>query len=213
MLKWRLLWVGVLVSLLCILWPGALAPHIRSVSRLDRLVNQMEGPLPSSKHAQTPLSLVAATYPLAPTYYYHFDRHVTANIRPIFEEAVGVFNRTGLVRLVPGMPGKRQNGLTFFTYQRDTSKQAGDFVELGEGGPTVKHRSGWQAFTVNRAKAGLNLAHPELRIRVSVAIHEIGHALGLAHSESRQSIMYPLDQQHETLSAADLRALSLLYQE
>ncbi|WP_125583591.1 matrixin family metalloprotease [Levilactobacillus cerevisiae] len=211
MLKQRLVWLMMSVSLVCFLWLGALAKEVPAVSRLDRFVNQLEGPLPSSTYAQTPLTMVVAAHPLSSTYYYHFESDVPENIRPLFAEAVAVFNQTGLVKLIPGTPQQQQNGLTFFTYDRETTPGRQDFTELGEGGPTIRHRGGWQAQTVNLARSGLNLAHPELQIRLSVAIHEIGHALGLAHSESQRSVMYPVDQLQETLSAADLRALRLLY--
>lgn len=206
--KWLLV-MGI--SLICLLWPSTVMTQVKLVSRLDRLVNQLEGPLPSSRYAQTPINALALTYPLAPTYYYHFAKGTASDVRPLFIEAVAVFNRTGIVKLVAGEARSHQNSLTFFSYNRKLQPSAGEFAELGEGGPTIKHRYGLPAMTVNHGRAGLNLAYPALRFRISVAIHEVGHALGLAHSESLTSIMYPLDQSQETLSAADLKALELLY--
>nr|WP_263849375.1 M10 family metallopeptidase domain-containing protein [Secundilactobacillus similis] len=44
-----------------------------------------------------------------------------------------------------------------------------------------------------------------------MATHELGHALGLDHSTSKLSVMYPVDQSRTTLSTADLNALKAIY--
>ncbi|MDN6899852.1 matrixin family metalloprotease [Oenococcus sicerae] len=42
-------------------------------------------------------------------------------------------------------------------------------------------------------------------------MHELGHALGLAHSSSRDSVMYPIDQGKSELSSDDLAGLRAIY--
>ena len=45
-----------------------------------------------------------------------------------------------------------------------------------------------------------------------VALHELGHALGLAHSEARQALMYPtLDVGNPSIDSADLAGIAKLY--
>ena len=45
----------------------------------------------------------------------------------------------------------------------------------------------------------------------SVALHEIGHALGLGHSDNPASVMYPYYQIHTVLQAEDIAAIQQLY--
>lgn len=80
-------------------------------------------------------------------------------------------------------------------------------LELGKGGPEITY-SVIKSF--NHRQAGLNLTYPE-SVAESVAIHEVGHALGLAHSSNQQSVMYPIDQGHTVLTKADLSALENIY--
>jgi predicted Zn-dependent protease len=50
----------------------------------------------------------------------------------------------------------------------------------------------------------------EISIR-SVAMHEVGHSLGLGHSNELQSIMYPYYQATSTLHDDDILAIQALY--
>jgi Matrixin len=45
----------------------------------------------------------------------------------------------------------------------------------------------------------------------SVALHEIGHALGLGHSDNPSAVMYPYYQRHTTLEADDIAAVRSIY--
>jgi hypothetical protein len=45
----------------------------------------------------------------------------------------------------------------------------------------------------------------------SVTLHEVGHALGLAHSDLPSAVMYPFYRQSTTLSADDINGIQALY--
>lgn len=143
------------------------------------------------------------------TYQYYFESDVPENVRQVFEQAVVVYNQTGLVKLVPGQNKTNKNKITFFVYDKKLTDPASETVELGNGGPTTL---AWNSYAVNSGRAGLNLAYPYIAIKKSVAVHELGHALGLAHSNAKSSVMYPLDQGLTALSPADLRGLQDIYQ-
>ena len=212
MWKRRLIFVLLIVGILGVVKVGGTQDWRFTRVRVNRVMHQLEVRLPGSHQpAVTPVERIVAEHPLKTTYYYHFANGVPLNVRPIFEEAVAVYNRTGVVKLVAGRPRKKQNGITFYTYHRQEAGNHPNFLELGEGGPEIQRYVGLGTYTINRARAGLNLAHPEAGIRASVALHELGHAVGLNHSKSRQSVMYPYDQGHLHLSAADLKTLKVLY--
>ncbi len=208
--RWGRLVIFV-VSVVFLIWELPRNFHA-SLIEAKQVVRKLETVLPRPKDgAPTPIEKIAGEHPLRRTYYYHFDAKVPSEVRPAFKKAVAVYNQTGAVRLVPGTPRGRQNGITFFTYHRAADDQRPNYLELGEGGPEIEHYVGLGTYTINRAHAGLNLAHPETGIRTSVAIHEVGHAIGLDHSQSRRSVMYPMDQGHLKLSVADLKTLHALY--
>ena len=64
---------------------------------------------------------------------------------------------------------------------------------------------------INRGRAGLNVTYPNMSMKDSVAMHELGHALGLGHSSYTNSVMYPVDQGVSKLSEADLNGLRNIY--
>lgn len=73
--------------------------------------------------------------------------------------------------------------------------------ELGVGGPKIYSQYGLVSSDYNHGKATLNTAYPA---RLSAAVHEIGHALGLDHTQNKDSVMYPVDQGKTTLTTQDL---------
>lgn len=143
-------------------------------------------------------------------YYYHFSADVPVKVQQVFERAIAVYNETGIVDLVAGQATAEQNEITIFVYQKTMTAKQVNYLELGKGGPEIQQLTGFQGYTANHARAGLNVKYGQ-SIKESVAIHELGHALGLDHSSSRQSVMYPIDQGLTQLSAGDLKALKYLY--
>lgn len=167
----------------------------------------------TSSADQTPIENIVQGKTLKKTYYYHFASDVSSSAQVAFEAAVATYNATGLVKLVAGNATDKQNSITFFVYEKQMSSantQQG-MIESGHGGPKIIQQTGWGAYTVNHARAGLNVAYPQQAIKQSVATHELGHALGLDHSTSKLSVMYPVDQSRTTLSTADLNALKAIY--
>lgn len=156
----------------------------------------------------TPIETPLKNLTTSNTYQYYFENDVPANVRQVFQQAVTVYNQTGLVKLTPGSGTTNKNKVTFFVYDKKLTNPASQTVELGNGGPTTL---AWNHYAVNSGRAGLNLAYPYIAIKKSVAIHELGHALGLAHSNAESSVMYPLDQGLTTLAPADLAGLRNIY--
>lgn len=160
----------------------------------------------------TPIESIVQNRQLSRTYYYHFDADVPASAKIVFENAVNVYNQTGIVRLLPGNGTARQNSITFFVYSKRMPSDGNTaMIESGHGGPQITQQTGWNAYTANHARAGLNVDYPAAAIRKSVAIHELGHALGLDHSRYRNSVMYPVDQGNTKLSAGDIGTLKMIY--
>lgn len=147
------------------------------------------------------------------TYYYHFAANMPTDAKQVFEEAVATYNATGVVKLIEGEGTAKQNRITFFVYSKATSTASQGLIESGHGGPKIIERTGWGAYTVNHARAGLNMKYPQMGIKKSVAVHELGHALGLDHSGSVTSVMYPIDHGRSVLSKMDIAALKSIYPE
>ncbi len=166
--------------------------------------------LNANTNGTTPTEDVIHGHKLSNVYYYHFADNTPQDVRKMFLSAVNIYNQTGLVKLIAGAGTQQQNQIKFSIYDKKmTSSQRGT-IELGLGGPEVIQQSGVNAYTVNHASASLNMQYIG-SIRLSVAVHELGHALGLAHSGNRNSVMYPVDQGRTTLSKGDLAGLKTIY--
>lgn len=142
------------------------------------------------------------------TYYYHFKNNVPANVREVFQNAINAYNATGIVKLVPQTSESNQNNITFFIYHKKIDNIASTTVELGNGGPSALQLN---HYAINSGRAGLNMTYPNMSVKNSVAMHELGHALGLAHSSYTNSVMYPVDEGVTKLSEADLNGLKKIY--
>lgn len=159
----------------------------------------------------TPIESIVQNTTLAKTYYYHFDQKLSATGREVFEEAVATYNQTGLVHLVAGSAHEHQNSITFSVYFK--KMPSGDTtIELGHGGPQITKQVSIRGVKYwNTATASLNGDY-SAAFSKAVAVHELGHALGLDHSTSTQSVMYPVSQGKSVLSDGDVAALQEIYE-
>ncbi|MFC6314927.1 matrixin family metalloprotease [Lapidilactobacillus achengensis] len=159
----------------------------------------------------TPIESIVPTGKLQRTYYYHFEAQTPDQVRQVFTSAIAAYNATRLVNLVAGTGHGDSNQLTLGTYQKNQGAGVQTTIELGQGGPAITtYRLGTYEHARNQGSAQLNVAYPQA-VAVSVALHEVGHSLGLGHSTAKSSVMYPLDQGVTSLSAADVAALQQIY--
>lgn len=158
----------------------------------------------------TPIESIVQNTKLSNTYYYHFSSNLSKAGRQVFLNAVATYNATGLVHLVAGKAPKNGNSITFSAYHK--RMPAGDTtIELGHGGPEITKEVTWQKTRYwNNATASLN-ADYSAAFSDAVAVHELGHALGLDHSQSTMSVMYPVSQGRSALSTGDIQGLKSIY--
>jgi Predicted Zn-dependent proteases len=177
--------------------------------------NASSGPNQSSDSTQTstdatPTEPIIQGLKLGNTYYFHFEKNASPAVRQVFESAVKTYNDTGIVKLVAGTGTFAQNQITFSVYHKSMDASQLGLLELGKGGPEIIQQVGYKSSTINHAQASLNITYDK-SISRAVAIHEVGHALGLNHSENRDSVMYPIDQGKTRLSSGDLSGLRAIY--
>ena len=83
----------------------------------------------------------------------------------------------------------------------------GKRLTLRTGTKTSKTKCSFSHRFTDGSKQGINL--------LSVAVHEVGHALGLRHSKKKSSVMYKLYQKYRgkniKLDSDDIKAIKELY--
>ncbi|GHP15017.1 hypothetical protein YK48G_24420 [Lentilactobacillus fungorum] len=183
------------------------------IGRLKKAATITQSPATTQARNETPIESIVNKRKLSNHYRYRFAKNVPAKAKQVFLTAVAKYNHTGIVKLSPASQktSAQTNEITFYVYRKRISAQS-SAIELGLGGPKIYPLLGYHADDLNRGKAGLNIEYPQSSIQLSVAMHEIGHALGLDHSLDRNSIMFPVDQGKTKLSAGDLAALREIYQ-
>ena len=171
--------------------------------------NSVKKPLLDNGDA-TPIESIVQGKNLSNEYTYSFQPGLSANVKEVFQKAINTYNQTGIVKLVPGEKTAWNNHIDLGTYQKPMPNKQNNTIELGIGGPEITEQTGIVSRIANHASAKLNVLYPR-SISQSVATHEIGHALGLDHSNNLNSVMYPLDRGQTNLSREDIKTLKNIY--
>ncbi len=159
---------------------------------------------------RTPAFSMINKFVIGNTYYYHFTDKTPKVARQAFNDAIYAYNQTGIVKLVEGKGSSSDNTITFSIYYKDEGNNA-KTLELGTGGPELTYKTvDPTKHATNHATAKINMTYPEA-VSDSVTMHELGHALGLNHSNDTSSIMYPSNQGVRSLSDADIAGLKAIY--
>ena len=193
--------------------PRSVAKNGASIaSTAPSQASQVPSATPSQAVDATPALSIVQGHQLRSVYYYHFDDNLPQSEHDVFLKAVKAYNATGIVKLVAGQGKKSDNQITFSSYKKEMSAESFGSTELGAVGPTIIVETyGSQVTVINHARASLNLSYPLQSINDAVAMHELGHALGLDHSQSKASVMYPITQGVSQLSAGDIAGLKAIY--
>lgn len=160
-----------------------------------------------SSSANDGIEAIVSGKKLSNVYTYKFDNNVPEQTQQIFLQAINVYNATGIVKITAQEQDNSKNTLTLGVYNK-TAQNENNVQELGIGGPKIYSQTGLVNINYNHGKATLNTAYSP---RLSAAIHEIGHALGLDHAKDKTSVMYPVDQGVTELSEQDINNLKKIY--
>ncbi|MFD1472254.1 matrixin family metalloprotease [Companilactobacillus mishanensis] len=189
-------------------FPNSIAGDVTAVNNQQKLSKQKEEQQ-SSINSTTPIESIVKGVPLPNTYHYHFEEGIPESVKQVFLEAVYTYNQTGIVKLIAGTGKSSDNSVTFSIYYSTEPDEYTKTKELGKGGPHI-YRTAMSSY--NHGKASINLTYQDDSISQSVATHELGHALGLGHSQDKQSVMYPMDEGMTALNENDINTLEAIYE-
>jgi len=188
---------------------SGLITNLKSWSNELPIATKKQGETQPDKGSQTDddIESIVRGKKLSNVYTYKFDNNVPQQTQHIFLQAMDIYNATGIVKITAQEQGDSKNTLTLGVYNKPSQNES-NFQELGVGGPEIYSQTGFVNIDYNHGKATLNNAYPP---RLSAAIHEVGHALGLNHTENKNSVMYPVDQGITALSEQDINNLRKIY--
>ncbi|ANZ62342.1 matrixin family metalloprotease [Secundilactobacillus paracollinoides] len=133
--------------------------------------------------------------------------------KQVWNSAVKHWNATKVIKMVPVQSGKTAD-ITLASANSDTKKTSGDIVGLTYTSyHTTQTMGDLNVMASAKSYVYKNIAnkmHYSQLDREHVAEHEIGHALGLEHAETKKSVMYYANRS-SAITSTDIKGLKNAY--
>ncbi|ANZ64688.1 hypothetical protein AYR62_11780 [Secundilactobacillus paracollinoides] len=134
--------------------------------------------------------------------------------KQVWNSAVKHWNATKVVKLVPVQAGKTAN-ITLASANSDTTKTSGYIVGMTFSSYHTTQKMGnlnvMAGATSYVYKNIANKMHYSQLDREHVAEHELDHALGLEHADTKKSVMYYANRS-SAITSTDVKGLKAAYQ-